>query len=84
MIRFYYHLTPNPAKIALFLEEVKLLYEIVPVDTAKGSSTRPRFARATRTARCRLSSIAPARAVSKRASSIQRRSCSISVRRQAS
>ena len=56
----------DPTKIALFLEEAKLPYEIVPVDTAKGSSTRPRVARATRTARCRVSAIAPARAVSKR------------------
>ena len=43
MIRFYYHPTPNPAKIALFLEEVKLPYEIVPVDTAKGEQHTPAF-----------------------------------------
>jgi GST-like protein len=36
MIRLYYHPTPNPAKIALFLEEVGLPYETIPVDTAKG------------------------------------------------
>src|SRR5205807_5243819 len=36
MIRFYYHPTPNPAKIALFLEETGLPYEVVPVDTSKG------------------------------------------------
>jgi glutathione S-transferase len=28
MIRFYYHPTPNPAKVALFLEETGLPYEI--------------------------------------------------------
>lgn len=36
MIRFYFHPTPNPAKISLFLEEAGLPYEIVPVDTGKG------------------------------------------------
>jgi len=36
MIRFYFHPTPNPAKIALFLEEVELPYELVPIDTSKG------------------------------------------------
>lgn len=36
MIRFYFHPTPNPAKIALFLEEAGLSYEAIPVDTSKG------------------------------------------------
>lgn len=36
MIRFYFHPTPNPAKVALFLEEAGLPYETVPVDTSKG------------------------------------------------
>jgi GSH-dependent disulfide-bond oxidoreductase len=36
MIRFYYHPTPNPMKISLFLEESGMPYEIVPVDTRKG------------------------------------------------
>ena len=36
MIRFYYHPTPNPAKVALMLEETRLAYELVPVDTSKG------------------------------------------------
>ena len=36
MIRFYYNTAPNPAKVALFLEESGLPYEIVPVDTRKG------------------------------------------------
>jgi GSH-dependent disulfide-bond oxidoreductase len=36
MIRFYFHPTPNPAKIALFLEEVELPYELIPIDTSKG------------------------------------------------
>lgn len=43
MIRFYFHPTPNPAKIALFLEEAGLSYEIVPVDTSKGEQHLPAF-----------------------------------------
>ena len=69
MIRFYYHPTPNPAKVALFLEETGLPYEIVPVDTAKVSSMRPSFARSTRTARCRPSSTLTGRAARKLGSS---------------
>ncbi|GAB7533852.1 glutathione S-transferase family protein [Burkholderia sp. 3C] len=36
MIRLYFHPTPNPIKIALFLEEAGLQYELIPVDTKKG------------------------------------------------
>ncbi|TXH85561.1 MAG: glutathione S-transferase family protein [Rhizobium sp.] len=36
MIRFYFHPTPNPAKVALFLAEAELPYETIPVDTSKG------------------------------------------------
>lgn len=43
MIRFYYHPTPNPAKISLFLEEAGLDYEVVPVDTRKGQQHDPKF-----------------------------------------
>jgi GST-like protein len=43
MIRFYFHPTPNPAKIALFLEETGLSYETVPVDTGKGEQHQPGF-----------------------------------------
>lgn len=43
MIRFYYHPTPNPAKVALFLEETGLAYEAVPVDTNKGEQHTPAF-----------------------------------------
>ncbi|MFZ0498840.1 MAG: glutathione S-transferase C-terminal domain-containing protein [Steroidobacteraceae bacterium] len=32
MIPFYFHPTPNPAKVALFLEEAQLPYEAIPVD----------------------------------------------------
>ena len=43
MIRFYFHPTPNPAKVALFLEEAGLPYEVVPVDTAKGEQHAPAY-----------------------------------------
>lgn len=43
MIRLYFHPTPNPAKVALFLEEAGLPYEIVPVDTSKGEQPHPEF-----------------------------------------
>jgi GSH-dependent disulfide-bond oxidoreductase len=43
MIRFYYHPTPNPAKVALMLEEVGLAYQLVPIDTGKGEQHSPEF-----------------------------------------
>src|SRR3546814_14384974 len=43
MIRFYFHPTPNPAKVALFLEEAGLAYEVVPVDTSKGEQHAAAF-----------------------------------------
>ena len=43
MIKFYYHPSPNPAKVALFLEESGLPYEVVPVDTRKGEQHSPAF-----------------------------------------
>jgi GSH-dependent disulfide-bond oxidoreductase len=43
MIRFYYHPTPNPAKVALFLEETGLPYEVVPIDTSKGQQHASEF-----------------------------------------
>ena len=43
MIKFYYHPSPNPAKVALFLEESGLAYELVPVDTRKGEQHEPAF-----------------------------------------
>lgn len=36
MLKFYFHQTPNPMKVALLLEEVGLPYELIPVDTKKG------------------------------------------------
>ncbi len=43
MIKFYYHPSPNPAKVALFLEESGLPYELLPVDTRKGEQFAPSF-----------------------------------------
>jgi GSH-dependent disulfide-bond oxidoreductase len=43
MIKFYFHPSPNPAKVALFLEESGLPYELVPVDTRKGDQHEPEF-----------------------------------------
>lgn len=43
MIRFYFHPTPNPAKIALLLEELGIPYEVRPVDTSKGEQHSAAF-----------------------------------------
>ena len=43
MIRFYYHPTPNPAKVALLLEETGLAYELCPIDTSKGEQHTAAF-----------------------------------------
>jgi GSH-dependent disulfide-bond oxidoreductase len=43
MIKFYYHPSPNPAKVALYLEEAGLPYEVIPVDTRKGEQHQPAF-----------------------------------------
>ncbi|MDI1239649.1 MAG: glutathione S-transferase N-terminal domain-containing protein [Polaromonas sp.] len=43
MISFYYHPSPNPAKVALFLEESGLPYTFIPVDTRKGDQHSPAF-----------------------------------------
>ena len=43
MIKFYYHPSPNPAKVALFLEETGLPYELMPVDTRKGEQHQAAF-----------------------------------------
>ena len=43
MIKFYFHPGPNPMKIALFLEETGLEFELVPVDTLKGEQHGAEF-----------------------------------------
>jgi GSH-dependent disulfide-bond oxidoreductase len=43
MLKFYFNGAPNPTKVALFLEESGLPYELVPVDTRKGDQFKPEF-----------------------------------------
>lgn len=43
MIEFYFHPTPNPAKVALMLEESGLEYTLKPVDTSKGEQHTAAF-----------------------------------------
>jgi GST-like protein len=43
MLQLYYHPSPNPLKIALYLEEAGLQYELVPIDTRKGEQHSPAF-----------------------------------------
>lgn len=43
MIKFYFNGSPNPTKVALFLEESGLPYEPMPVDTRRGQQFEPAF-----------------------------------------
>ena len=43
MIKFYFHHTPNPMKVALFLEETALPFELVPLDTLKAEQHTPEY-----------------------------------------
>ncbi|MDR7308852.1 glutathione S-transferase N-terminal domain-containing protein [Rhodoferax saidenbachensis] len=43
MFKFYYHPSPNPAKVALLLEELGLPYEMVPIDVRKGEQHLPAY-----------------------------------------
>ena len=43
MIKFYFHHTPNPMKVALYLKETGLDYELIPVDTLKGDQHTPEY-----------------------------------------
>jgi GSH-dependent disulfide-bond oxidoreductase len=43
MIKFYFHASPNPMKVALMLEELGEKYEIMPVDSFKGEQHDPKF-----------------------------------------
>jgi len=43
MLKFYFNGSPNPTKIALFLEEAGLEYEPIPVDVRKGDQFAPEF-----------------------------------------
>ena len=42
-MKFFFNGSPNPTKVALFLEEAGLPYEPVPVDTRKGQQFAPDF-----------------------------------------
>ena len=43
MLKLYYHPSPNPAKVAMYLEEAGIPYEFVPVDTRRGEQLTPAF-----------------------------------------
>ncbi len=43
MIRFYFHPSPNPMKVALLLGELELAFETVAVDIFKGGQHEPEF-----------------------------------------
>jgi GST-like protein len=43
MLKLYYHPTPNPAKVALYLEETNTPYKIIATDTRKGDQHKPEF-----------------------------------------
>ena len=43
MIKFYFNLSPNPTKVALFLEESGLAYEPIATDTRKGEQFTPEY-----------------------------------------
>ena len=43
MLKFYFNGSPNPTKVALFLEESGLAYEPVPVDVRKGAQFSAEF-----------------------------------------
>jgi GSH-dependent disulfide-bond oxidoreductase len=42
-MKFYFNGSPNPTKVALFLEEAGLAYEPIPIDTRKGDQFDPAF-----------------------------------------
>jgi len=43
MIKLFFHPSPNPLKVALFLEEAGIPYELVVTDTRKGDQHQPEF-----------------------------------------
>ncbi len=43
MLKFYFNGSPNPTKVALFLEEAGLPFEAVAIDTRKGDQFAPEF-----------------------------------------
>jgi GST-like protein len=43
MLKFYFNGSPNPTKVALFLEEAGLTYEPIAVDTRTGDQFKPEY-----------------------------------------
>ena len=43
MLKFYFNGSPNPTKVALFLEEAGLQYEPIAIDTRTGAQFTPEF-----------------------------------------
>ena len=43
MLKFYFNGSPNPTKVALYLEEVGLAFEPVKIDTRKGEQFAPDY-----------------------------------------
>ena len=43
MLKFYFNGSPNPTKVALFLEEAGIPYEPLPVDARMGDQFKPEF-----------------------------------------
>ncbi len=43
MLKFYFNGSPNPTKVALFLEEAGVPFEPIPVDTRRGEQFAPAF-----------------------------------------
>ncbi len=43
MLKFYFNGSPNPTKVALFLEEAGIAYEPIPIDTRTGEQFAPDF-----------------------------------------
>ena len=43
MLKFYFNGSPNPSKVALFLEEAGMAYDAIPVDTRRGDQFKPEF-----------------------------------------
>ena len=43
MLKFFFNGSPNPTKVALFLEESGLAFEPVKIDTRKGEQFAPEF-----------------------------------------
>ena len=81
MIRFYFHPTPNPAKIALVLEEAGLPYEVIPVDTSKGEQHKADFRSINPNGKVPAIVDTEGPVARKSGSSIPGRSCSISARK---